>query len=260
MKKLTEEHKRNISESLKGRKPLNNVSGWNKGMRMPESIYPNYGMRNRHFSEESKLKMSIARKGRRFPKLSNALRGRVAWNKGKKGIYKHSEESKQRLSESLKGHNTSKETKKKISMALKNFHKNNPHMREQQRIRRLYQVFPKKDTNIENALQMKLKEFGIAFRTHEAILGQPDIFIEPNICVFADGCWFHGCKQCYDQNKFNSMQRRVMMRDVLVDEKLIRDGYIVLRFFEHDIKKDLDGCILRIKNQFQTINFTEVAG
>jgi hypothetical protein len=78
-KKLSDEHKRKISESCKGK---------NKGKKL---------------SEETKKK------------LSESHKGKTPWNKGKH----HSEESKKKMSESLKGKKLSEETKKKLSEAHK---------------------------------------------------------------------------------------------------------------------------------------------
>lgn len=44
--------------------------------------------------------------------------GRKCWNKGKKGLYKTSEETKKRLSNCLKGRQVSQETREKISKSL----------------------------------------------------------------------------------------------------------------------------------------------
>ena len=57
-----------------------------------------------HHSEETKLKMSEARKGR------------PAWNKDLKGRH-HTEETKKKMSESHKGRIFTEETKKKMSEA-----------------------------------------------------------------------------------------------------------------------------------------------
>ena len=90
-------------------------------------------------------------------------------------------------------------------------------------------VIPFKDTSIELKLQNFLKEQGIEFQTHYPILGQPDIFIKPNICIFADGCYWHKCSQCgFDELK---------QRDKQVNEELQKQGYIVIRIWEHEINK-----------------------
>lgn len=107
---FSEEVKRKLSESHKGKTP------WNKGKRYT-------------FTEEEKNKIYESRRGKSSwnkgismaeetkKKLSESLKGRAAWNKGKTNIY--SEETRKRISESLKGKKRSEETKKKISNTLK---------------------------------------------------------------------------------------------------------------------------------------------
>lgn len=48
-------------------------------------------------------------------KMSEALKGHKAWNKGKKGLVSLSEESKRKISESRKGMKFSEEHKRKLS-------------------------------------------------------------------------------------------------------------------------------------------------
>lgn len=114
------------------------------------------------------------------------------------------------------------------------------------RISRLKQTFPFKDTSIEVKLQEGLKRLDIPFEPHKPIFGQPDIFIEPNICIFADGCYWHGCEECFDINDMNGMQRARKVRDILVIQKLTNDGYVILRFWEHDINENAKECIEKI--------------
>ena len=61
---------------------------------------------DKHFTEETKKKMSEAHKGK------------PSWNKGKH----HSDDTKKRISEANKGHSVTKETKRKISKANKGKH------------------------------------------------------------------------------------------------------------------------------------------
>lgn len=49
-------------------------------------------------------------------KLSESKKGRVAWNKGLKGVQKHSEKTKEAIRNSRLGKKHSEETKKKISL------------------------------------------------------------------------------------------------------------------------------------------------
>jgi len=74
-KHLSEEHKRKISESNRGKKYPNRIN-WNEGKKMSE-IKPDYVhyMQGKHLSEETKKK------------ISNSHKGSIPWNKGKTGVY-----------------------------------------------------------------------------------------------------------------------------------------------------------------------------
>jgi len=79
-KSLSEEHKKKLSEAGK----------------------------NKVFSEETRKKLSEKNKGRTLSeetkrKISQSREGNVPWNKGKKGLQKHSQEAKERIRESHKG-------------------------------------------------------------------------------------------------------------------------------------------------------------
>ena len=107
---FSEEVKRKLSESHKGKTP------WNKGKRYTlteEEKNKIYESRRGKSSWNKGISMSEETK----KKLSESLKGRAAWNKGKTNIY--SEETRKRISESLKGKKRSEETKKKISNTLK---------------------------------------------------------------------------------------------------------------------------------------------
>ena len=110
----------------------------------------------------------------------------------------------------------------------------NPENRDLRRQARLKQVFPTKDSSIEVKLQQKLRENNIKFITHKMVLGQPDIFIEPNICIFADGNYWHNLPNAQEKDK-------------KVTEELQKQGYMVLRFWEHEINNNPDECINKIK-------------
>lgn len=63
--------------------------------------------------EEAKHNTSKALKGRTFSeetkrKLSESCKGRIPWNKGKKGYHVHSEESRDKISESLRKYNANR--------------------------------------------------------------------------------------------------------------------------------------------------------
>lgn len=106
-----------------------------------------------------------------------------------------------------------------------------------------------KDTKIEKMFEQKLSELGINFKKHYNIFGRPDFAIEnKKIAIFLDGEFWHGHKikrekflkmSKYWQNKILYNKKR--MRDV--NKKLRSEGWIVIRFWEKDVQKNLNKCI-----------------
>jgi DNA mismatch endonuclease, patch repair protein len=82
--------------------------------------------------------------------------------------------------------------------------------------------------------------------------GNPDfVFLKERIAVFVDGCFWHGCPQCGHIPKTNSpfwqakIQRNIE-RDRANLQKLRESDFIVTRMWEHELKSDLTGCVVRI--------------
>lgn len=92
------------------------------------------------------------------------------------------------------------------------------------------------------------------------VYGKPDfVFDKKRIAVFVDGCFWHGCKQCRNIPTTNrSFWKKKIEgntnRDVVVSRKLRREGWHVIRFWEHEIRKELDRCVVKIKRILQTRN------
>jgi DNA mismatch endonuclease (patch repair protein) len=215
-------------------------------------------MKGKHHSLETKQKMSLAQKGK-LPKNIELIKG---WFRGKKLSETHrknlslshlgnkqSDETKRKMSLAHKGHpptygmlgkKHSEETRRKIGLAIsisqlgkprdgdpKNW-KHTEATKIKIRAKRLLQTFPNKFTSIEVKLQNLLKENNIEFSTHYPILGHPDIFIKPNIAIFADGCYWHKCPECgFGEGK---------ERDEMVTRELQSQGFVVIRLWQHEIK------------------------
>jgi DNA mismatch endonuclease (patch repair protein) len=240
-KHLSEEHKRKSSET---RKKL-----FHEGkLKIPN----NTGKPNRKgvkASEETKRKSSETRKrlikeGKVMAFGHGIALPTQAWNKGKKNIY--SDETKQKMSNSFKRVWSSPEYRTKMSNTFKKRIKNPIFLAKRREIR-MKTVMPKKDSSIEIKLQNILKNNCIKFEKHKAIMGQPDIFIEPNICIFTDGCYWHGCEQCLDRNKHESWIKSKKVKDLIITQWLYNEGYIVLRFWEHEINNNIDDILQKIK-------------
>lgn len=86
----------------------------------------------------------------------------------------------------------------------------------------------------------------------KTIFGVPDfVFSQKKIVVFLDGCFWHGCKTCRSIPKNNScfwLQKisRNKERDRKVNRLLRRNGWKVLRFWEHELKHSPEECFLKI--------------
>lgn len=139
----------------------------------------------------------------------------------------------------IKKYTTKEDRYKALALIMSEKHKgkNNPFYgkthSDEVKTKRLLQIFPVKDTSIEIKLQKALKNKGIEFETHKPIFGQPDIFIKPNICIFADGDYWHKIPKSIPRDKIVNVTLQLM-------------GYKVLRFWEHDIKQRLEWCINQI--------------
>jgi len=113
-----------------------------------------------------------------------------------------------------------------------------------------------KDSKIEVLLRKELWSRGIRYRKNVTrIYGKPDIaFIGKKIAVFCDSEFWHGHNWEERKNDFKSHQEfwipkieRNMERDREVNEKLISEGWVVLRFWGKDIKKNTAQCADQIE-------------
>lgn len=124
--------------------------------------------------------------------------------------------------------------------------------------RKNMQSIHSKDTKIEVILRNALWHEGIRYRkNYTKIPGKPDIAITKyKIAVFCDSEFFHG--KDWDQlkprlEKSNNSDfwikkiSRNRERDVEVDRELRSLGWIVLRFWGAEIKKELEQCVNTIK-------------
>lgn len=110
-----------------------------------------------------------------------------------------------------------------------------------------------KNTKPELMLRGCLWKFGLRYRLHYKLQGRPDIvFPGRRIAIFVDGCFWHGCPEHGVRPKTNRrFWHEKIKGNVKRDERntmqLTKDGWTVLRFWEHDVEKDLAKVLMTIQ-------------
>lgn len=110
-----------------------------------------------------------------------------------------------------------------------------------------------KDTEL--ALAKLFRVNGITgWRRQQLIFGKPDFtFRKQRVVIFVDGCFWHGCpmhsnmpvnNRTFWEKKLGANKRR----DRLVTATLRGQGWLVLRIWEHELAKDSEKCVLKIKS------------
>lgn len=108
-----------------------------------------------------------------------------------------------------------------------------------------------KNTKIDLRMRDLLSTLEIGFEMYPKMLGSPDFAIaDRKIAIFCDGDFWHGYR--YDERKkpakkfWRDKIENNMKRDIRISRRLRRNGWSVLRFWEHDIEKNPDKCKNRI--------------
>lgn len=230
----SEETLRKKSESHKGQIPWNIEKELSKEHKksISEGLIGNQNAKGYSHTNEWKKWKSESQIGQKNPfygkehsdktkcEISNANLGKVPWIKGKT----HDEKTRALIRES-----------------------------------RLKQVFPQQDTKPERIMQKALLYRNVEYVKHFSVLGQPDVFIRPNLCVFIDGDATHGNPRFYDINDkiaFGVIAKDRWIKDQKVTMRLIKSGYKVLRIWQDDIETDADKCVQFIQYFIQ--NFLKI--
>jgi len=108
-------------------------------------------------------------------------------------------------------------------------------------------------TNTKIDLKMKKLLSGTSCRSqmYPKMFGNPDFIIKrKKIAIFCDGDFWHGYKYKERKKPAKKFWREKiegnMRRDRKVSRKLRREGWSVLRLWEHDIEKRPDFCMRKI--------------
>ena len=68
------------------------------------------------------------------------------------------------------------------------------------------------------------------------------------IIIECDGDYWHANPKIYDLTNLDSRQKANLQRDKFKDKYLTKKGWLVLRFFEEDIKKSAAKCVDKVEN------------
>lgn len=240
---VTENTRKKISEANSG---VNNgmygKDPWIKGRKMSEEFRKKvseslHNYYSTHISKKKGIKVS----DEVLKKMSETTREAAKDNPnfGMRGK-KHSEQARKNISEGHKGQLSWMKGKK--------------HTEETRRIikkKRLKQIFPSKDTSIELKLNNELIRRGFKekidyfrhFPIHDSeynFIHQVDfIFPEKKLVIECDGIYWH---------KFDEVKKAhdYVGRDKVVNDFLKSKGYRILRYWEHNIHKNVEEIGLRV--------------
>ena len=115
-------------------------------------------------------------------------------------------------------------------------------------------------SQIEKMLGKALWREGLRYsKNDKTVFGKPDFTLKKyKVAIFADSEFWHG--KDWDRKKYEHKSNiefwhkkieRNMERDREVNEKLKKEGWIVVRFWGKDIKKNLEDCVNKV---ISTIN------
>jgi len=131
---------------------------------------------------------------------------------------------------------------------------------ESESVSRVMSANKGKDTNPELMLRKALYRKGLSgYRLHwKKAPGRPDICYPGNkLAIFVNGCFWHRCPHCnppmpktnvaFWEDKFS----KNVERDRRKSSKLEAIGWVVLVFWECQIKNDLDTCVEKASSTIQ---------
>ena len=114
-----------------------------------------------------------------------------------------------------------------------------------------------KGTRIERTLGSAMWRVGLRYRKQPKLPGKPDfVFLRPRVAVFCDSHFWHGYRWSDGASEAIRKNRdfwlpkieRNIERDKEVNDQLQRAGWVVVRFWEHEILEDPAACVDRVKN------------
>jgi DNA mismatch endonuclease (patch repair protein) len=100
-----------------------------------------------------------------------------------------------------------------------------------------------------------LRDAGIkGWRRGSRMFGKPDfVFSKHKVVVFVDGCFWHRCRRPghwkppgNNAKVWRQKLQKNVLRDRAVNRQLRKDGWTVVRFWEHELRNPT-ACVGRLK-------------
>jgi DNA mismatch endonuclease (patch repair protein) len=118
--------------------------------------------------------------------------------------------------------------------------------------RRTMQAVKGKNTSLELRIDAELRLLNLAYDRHVADLpGKPDfVFRRERLVIFVDGDFWHGWRYPSWSHKLGDYWRKKIERNRTRDRanarRLRRQGWHVLRIWEHEVRRNTDAAVQRI--------------
>lgn len=110
-------------------------------------------------------------------------------------------------------------------------------------------------SEIETILGKALWSAGVRYRRQYPVFGKPDfVIVSRRIAIFCDSEFWHGYRwgiRRRSEHKTNQSYwfpkiERNRARDRLVNRRLRKEGWIVSRFWEREIRRDPHNCAAKV--------------
>jgi len=117
-----------------------------------------------------------------------------------------------------------------------------------------------KNTKPEILLRKSLFNLGYRYGLNhrfKTLNFKPDlVLVSRKTCIFVDGCFWHGCPRCYRTPKSNQgywIQKinRNKERDQEQNRFLRKNGWKVIRIWEHEINENLEKTLSKVNSKLQ---------
>lgn len=115
------------------------------------------------------------------------------------------------------------------------------------------------ETRFEN--ELRIRGFTTFEKNKKGIPGKPDFtFTARKVAIFCDGDFWHGYNWASAKSEIKSNRdfwiakiEKNIQHDRNVDHTLTEQGWTIFRFWGHEIKKDIRGCVDRIEMHLRNI-------